>query len=124
MTTALMYMDDSSGIVGDDLHEIMRLYARACAAAPPNPKTLAGWLVKLTFDGPGWPDMRLREFAPALGPAGLAHVANLVDQRRAASNLDNWGQRFAVRHLREQLAELSGDVDRYVAELARNLTHI
>src|SRR3954470_14490864 len=29
MTRALMYMDDSSGIVGDDLHHIMSLYARA-----------------------------------------------------------------------------------------------
>ena len=28
-----MYLDDSSGIVGDDLQEIMRVYARACAAA-------------------------------------------------------------------------------------------
>ena len=123
MTTALMYLDDSSGIIGDDLREIMGLYARACAAAPPNPKTLAGWLVKLTFDGPGWPQVRLREFAPALGPAGLVHVANLVEHRQSAGDLDNGGQRFAVRDLREQLAELSGDVDRYVAELARNLTH-
>ena len=118
-----MYLDDSSGIIGDDLREIMGLYARACAAAPPNPKTLAGWLVKLTFDGPGWPQVRLREFAPALGPAGLVHVANLVEHRQSAGDLDNGGQRFAVRDLREQLAELSGDVDRYVAELARNLTH-
>jgi hypothetical protein len=26
VTTALMYMDDSSGIVGDDLHVLMRAY--------------------------------------------------------------------------------------------------
>lgn len=29
ITRALMYMDDSSGVVGDDLREIMALYARA-----------------------------------------------------------------------------------------------
>jgi hypothetical protein len=44
ITSAQMYMDDSSGIVGDDLHGIMGLYARACAAAPPNPTGLAGQL--------------------------------------------------------------------------------
>jgi hypothetical protein len=57
ITSALMYMDDSSGIVGDDLHGIMGLYARACAAAPPNPTGLARWLVKLQCDGPGWPSI-------------------------------------------------------------------
>ena len=39
MTRALMYLDDSSGIVGDDLKKIMGLYARACAAVPPATST-------------------------------------------------------------------------------------
>src|SRR4051794_34912727 len=60
MTRALMYMDDSSGIVGDDLHHIMSLYARACTAAPPKPAALAKWLVTLACDGPGWPRILLR----------------------------------------------------------------
>lgn len=124
MTTALMYLDDSSGIVGDDLHEIMTLYARACAAAPPNPKTLAGWLVKLECDGPGWPEIRLREFAAALGEAGIAEVARLVEQRAATADPGSWTQTFAVRDLREQVAEVSGDVDRYVAVLAEHLASI
>jgi hypothetical protein len=42
MTIALTYLDDSSGIVGDDLQQTMDLYARACVAAPPDPKRLAG----------------------------------------------------------------------------------
>jgi hypothetical protein len=80
-TNALMNMDDSSGIVGDDLHDIMSLYARACAAAPPNPAGLAGWLVKLQCDGPGWPQIVLRDFAPALGERGVAEVERLVARR-------------------------------------------
>ena len=37
ITSALMDMDDSSGIVGADLHDIMGLSVRACEAAPPEP---------------------------------------------------------------------------------------
>ncbi|MBN1174669.1 MAG: hypothetical protein JXA67_21075, partial [Micromonosporaceae bacterium] len=124
ITTAMTVMDDSSGIVGDDLYQIMGLYARACVAAPPKPKRLAGWLVKLECDGPGWPEIRLREFAPALGPAGIAEVTRLVDQRAATADPGSWMQTFAIRDLREQLAEVSGDVDRHVAVLAQHLESI
>jgi hypothetical protein len=33
ITPALMYMDDSSGVVADDLQQLMGLYARACIAS-------------------------------------------------------------------------------------------
>ena len=122
ITSALMYMDDSSGIVGDDLKDIMGLYARACAAAPPNPAGLARWLVKLQGDGPGWPQIVLRDFAPALGERGVAEVERLVARRAQTADPQSWTGSFAVRDLREQLAELSGDVDRYVAVLAEHLT--
>lgn len=121
MTAALMYMDDSSGIVGDDLREIMNLYARACAAAPPNPRSLAAWLVKLECDGPGWPRIVLRDFAAALGPRGLSEIERLVAERAQTAEPESWTARFAVRDLREQLAEVSGDVDRYVSVLAEHL---
>jgi hypothetical protein len=122
ITSALMYMDDSSGIVGDDLHDIMGLYARACAAAPPNQAGLARWLVKLQCDGPGWPQIVLRDFAPALGERGVAEVERLVARRAQTADPQSWTGSFAVRDLREQLAEVSGDVDRYVAVLAEHLT--
>jgi hypothetical protein len=122
ITNALMNMDDSSGIVGDDLHDIMGLYARACAAAPPNPTGLARWLVKLQCDGPGWPRIALRDFAPALGERGIAEVERLVARRAQTADPESWTGSFAVRDLREQLAEVSGDVDRYVAVLAEHLT--
>ncbi|MBX7266409.1 hypothetical protein KIF24_10475 [Micromonospora sp. Llam7] len=76
--------------------------------------------VKLVCDGPGWPDVVLRDRAPALGPKGLAEAARLVDER-AAAEPDERHQRWAVRYLREQLAEVSGDVDRYVTVLAQDL---
>jgi tetratricopeptide (TPR) repeat protein len=121
MTSALMYLDSSSGVLGNDLAYLMDLYARACRAAPPRPAGLAAWLVKLIFDGPGWPDVVLREWAPALGPKGLDQVARLVDERADVADSGQWHQQWAVRHLREQLAEVSGDVDRHVAVLAEHL---
>ncbi|HEX2809473.1 MAG TPA: hypothetical protein VHN80_25205, partial [Kineosporiaceae bacterium] len=124
MTSALQYLDDSSGVIGDELRAVMALYARACCAAPPPVKTLATWLVALECDGPGWPQVRLADFAPALGEKGLAVVAALVDERIRGLDEDGWHrQEWAVRDLREQLAQLSGDIDRYVAVLAEHLTH-
>jgi hypothetical protein len=119
VTSGLRYLDDSSGAVGDQLRELMALYARACAAAAPPARTLADWLVRVEFDGPGWPDVRLADFAPALGEQGLARVASQVEARAAAAtSSDQW----AVWDLREQLAELSGDVDRFVTVLAEHLS--
>jgi hypothetical protein len=97
ITRALRYMDDSSGIVGDDLHEIMGLYARACAAAPPAPKSLAGWLVRLACNGPGWPRIHLREFAPALGERGITELERLVEQRATTADPRSWAGGYAVR---------------------------
>jgi hypothetical protein len=65
MTTALMYMDDSPGIVGDDLQQVMDLHAGLCRGATRSEKAgrLAGWPVKLECDDPGLatdPAARLR----------------------------------------------------------------
>ncbi|MEV4345804.1 hypothetical protein AB0J83_15135 [Actinoplanes sp. NPDC049596] len=73
----------------------------------------AKWLVDLQCPGPGWPRVRLREFAPALGERGLTEI----EKRVQVADPESWG----VRDLREQLAELSGDPDRYVAVLAEDL---
>ncbi|SIM82176.1 hypothetical protein SAMN04489832_2300 [Micromonospora cremea] len=101
----------------------MDLYAKACAAALPNPVSLAGWLVKLECDGPGWPRVRLADFAPALGKRGIAEVERLIAERARVADPESWTAGFAVRDLREQFAEVSGDVGRYVAVLAEHLTN-
>lgn len=131
VTRALAYLDDSSGVIGQDLRDLMAAYARACRAVPPPPAPLAARLVALVWDGPGWPDVKLADFAPALGPKGLARVGDLVTERvtqrvaeRAAGVApDRWRDQWAAQHLREQLAQLIGDVDHYVGVLAEDLTH-
>jgi len=121
VTAALLYMDDSVGIVGDDLRALTDLYARACRAAPPDPGKLAAWLVSSQLDGPGWPAIDLKEFAEALGQRGLAEVARLTAERAATADPDSWAAGWGIRDLREQLAGVSGDVDAHVAVLAEDL---
>jgi phytoene/squalene synthetase len=44
VTAAMLHMDDSSGIIGGDLRMLTALYARACRAAPPDPRnSRPGW---------------------------------------------------------------------------------
>jgi hypothetical protein len=110
VTAALMYMDDSAGIVGDDLRTLMALYARACRTAPPDAGRLATWLVAMQLDGPGWPAIELKEFAEALGPRGLAEVARLTEERGVTAEPDSWTATWGIKDLREQLAAVSGDI--------------
>ena len=121
VTAALMYMDDSAGIVGDDLRTLMALYARACRAASPDAGRLARWLVSMQLDGPGWPAIELKEFAEALGPRGLAEVARLTEERGVTAEPASWTAQWGIKDLREQLAAVSGDIDAHVAVLAEDL---
>ena len=120
VTAALMYMDDSAGIVGDDLRALMAVYGRACRSTAPDARRLATWLVSMQLDGPGWPAIELKEFAEALGPRGLAEVARLTEERGATAEPDSWTAR-GIKDLREQLAAVSGDIDAHVAVLAEDL---
>ncbi len=121
VTAALMYMDDSAGIVGDDLRTLMALYARACRAVSPDAGRLARWLVSMQLDGPGWPAIELKEWAEALGPRGLAEVARLTEERGVTAEPDSWTAQWGIKDLREQLAAVSGDIDAHVAVLAEDL---
>jgi hypothetical protein len=120
VTAALMYMDDSAGIVGDDLRTLMAFCARACRSAAPDARRLATWLVSMQLDGPGWPAIELKEFAEVLGQHGLAEVARLAEERGVTAEPDSWTAR-GIKDLREQLAAVSCDIDAYVGVLAEDL---
>ncbi|OXM48055.1 hypothetical protein [Amycolatopsis alba] len=112
----LEQIDDSSGEVEDRLDRAVELYARACVARPPDPESLADWILEVEFDGPGRPAIELADFASALGDKGLARIKSTVD-----SVLDEYPsgvKRETAERLREELAEVSGDVDALVAILA------
>ncbi len=107
---------DHTGDLGERLDRAVELYARACAARPPDPEKLAGWIVEVEFDGPGWPVIDLADFASALGERGLKLIKSVVDDVLEASGPGH--RRDVAERLREQLAEVRGDVDELVAILS------
>ena len=60
---------DHTGDLGDRLDRAVELYARACAARPPDPEKLADWILEVEFDGPGWPVDRPRRVRDGAGRA-------------------------------------------------------
>ncbi|WP_354670621.1 DUF6880 family protein [Amycolatopsis solani] len=107
---------DHTGDLGERLDRAVELYARACAARPPDPEKLAAWIVEVEFDGPGWPVIDLADFATALGERGLKLIKTAVDDVLAANVAGH--RREVAERLREQLAEVLGDVDELVAILS------
>ncbi|MEQ0561454.1 hypothetical protein ABJI51_26375 [Amycolatopsis sp. NEAU-NG30] len=107
---------DYTGDLGDRLDRAVELYARACAARPPDPEKLADWILEVEFDGPGRPSIDLADFAAALGEPGLQRIKSTVDDVLAASGPGH--RRDVAERLREQLAEVLGDVDELVAILS------
>ncbi len=107
---------DHAGDLVDRLDRAVELYARACAARPPDPEKLADWILEVEFDGPGRPVIDLAEFATALGKPGLKRIKSTVDDVLAANGPGH--RRDVAERLREQLAEVLGDVDELVAILS------
>jgi uncharacterized Zn finger protein len=76
----------------------------------------------LRLEGPGWPDFELRDYAAALGDKGRAELTRIVEDRAKTTEPDLLDRTpFEIRVLRQQLAEISGDIDHYIAVLAEDL---
>ncbi len=118
VTAALTAVDDAGGRVTVVYRRALSLYARACAAARPNPAKLAEWVFRQRLDGPGWPVVELAEFAEALGEPGMAAYRSLL---REACGSPPEDKVTILRSMREQLATVDGDLDARVDILAENV---
>ncbi|GAB3356193.1 hypothetical protein [Amycolatopsis echigonensis] len=95
------------------LDQAVTLYARACAARPPDPEQLADWVLEAAFSGRA---VAVADFAAALGDAGLARMKSIVDEVLRGKPVE---EKLAIaERLQEEIAEASGDVDGLVAILA------
>jgi hypothetical protein len=123
ITESLLLIEDTSGVVGAACQRALTLYARACTVARPNATKLAGWLFQLQLHSPGWPTVKLSDFAEALGDAGLlAYRTQLADawENRSASEGDI-RPALTLLLMRERLAKLDGDPN--ALEIAERLPH-
>jgi hypothetical protein len=111
ITESLLLIDDTSGVVGAACQRALTLYARGCTAARPNSAKLAGWLFRLQLHSPGWPTVKLSDFADALGDAGMSAYRTLLADAWEARSAAEGDIRPALTLLlmRERLAKLDGD---------------
>jgi hypothetical protein len=119
LAEAMGAVDDPHGTVAGVCRRAVRLYARACTAARPNPAKLAAWLFQLRLGWTTWPTIDIGDFAEPLGEAGMAAYRTLVTD--AWHELDDDADPTVLRAMREQLARTSGDVDALVDVLSDGL---
>lgn len=120
------------GALAVEWRRAVGLYARACAAHPPDPERLADWLLGIEFGGSGLPRIEFADFAEALGRPGLGRLKSTVDSVLAevpAAEADAmpeaaWLRRRTAERLNEQLAEISGDVDALLEILSGQLPRL
>ncbi len=106
--------DDSSGMIGDIVRNLLGAHARACDAGVADPERLAAWILRFRFRDQDYFEADPVRYASALGDRGVAAV------RRAVAAEPDDG--FAARWFLERLAILDGDRDRIVTLLGGDLT--
>ncbi|MCG3134126.1 MAG: hypothetical protein HMLKMBBP_01413 [Planctomycetes bacterium] len=128
---AIGSMDDSSGEMGSILRRLEALHHSACVAARPDPAALArrlhDWRLRTGYDV--FHHFPL-QYADVLGPAGLAVAESLLREawerlpalRPGADSRERWGERYKLQSGMEEFATLSGDTDRLVAVMQKDLS--
>ncbi|MFD8500653.1 SWIM zinc finger domain-containing protein [Amycolatopsis sp. NPDC059657] len=106
LAEAAEVVEDPYGLVDEQTQRAVSLYAELCAVHPPDPKELAGWLLRLDLVV----DFNLLDFAEGLGDAGVAELRRVVEQEWR----DGGTNRRRLLQLREGLATLAGDNDEFV----------
>ena len=104
--------DDSSGSIGERMHEIAHMHARACAAAHPG-KALVKPLFALKCKDE-WGMLPLADYWDALAGDGHAAYGRLIADEletlpQHPREADRYGETFAIRHRAEEYARADGD---------------
>jgi hypothetical protein len=76
----ILRADDSSGIIGGAIHDLLTLHARVAERAKPPAAKLVAWLIKFLFDGnQDFFTIDPVAYATALGPRGIALYRKRLD---------------------------------------------
>ncbi|MEW6048356.1 MAG: DUF6880 family protein [Bacillota bacterium] len=128
---ALEYVDDSDGVLGDELDRLQRIHHTACMIARPDPVQLARRLFEGAMRGGGYTAFGSpKAYADVLGEAGLEEYQRLArvqwEQVPALGPGDKdvagFPDRYRLVTVMEELAELSGDIEALVAVKRRDLS--
>jgi uncharacterized Zn finger protein len=121
-------VDDSSGRLSDIKARICGLHHEACVAAQPDPVALAERLFEWELHS-DWETFfgAAESYADVLGAAGLAVYRRRAEEAWARTPALEPGQehdfgRFAITHIMETLARVSGDLDMLIAVEAHDLS--
>ena len=104
------------------------LHHRACEKARPDPETLAAWLFEK--DTESWCSFGAAAYAELLGPAGLAAYRRAAEAAWASlaalgpgeQDAEGSSRRYCITEIMEELADLSGDLEQWVAVKSRDLS--
>ncbi len=129
---ALHHVDDSDGLVGDQLRRLQAIHLAACKTARPDPVKLAARLLRWELSA-DWDVFSgaAETYADVLGRAGLAEYRRLAEAELSKQPVsisvrrDSYGfdpDAFAITHAMRSVARALGDVDLEVATIARDLT--
>jgi uncharacterized Zn finger protein len=122
-------IDDSDGHIAPLAERIERLHLRACERARPDPEALAEKLLRRQLEAEIQPALDpLDDYAKVLGERGVTRYEELAAEEwavipRVGPGEDSgYGRNFRVRRVMEALARRSGDPDRVVEVLRRDLS--
>jgi hypothetical protein len=133
LVKVILHADDSDGTIGALASDVLEQHRLACAAGVAEPRALAKWMVRFTFEDQDFFTIDPVAYVDALGDAGLAvyrqEVANRSDSAsaptsRSAALRDLYGEfpSFAARYAAERLAVIDRDVGRLVELLGGDLS--
>ena len=125
--------DDSHGMIGDLARRVLELHREATAAGVADPRKLARWMVRFSFDDQDFFEVDPVAYQDALGEMGLAvyrrEVAKRSEEIAAADDrspsLGGFGggiRSYAAEYAAERLAIIDRDVDRLVDLLGGDLS--
>lgn len=128
---ALEQIDDSDGEVSGTVEALGDLHLKACAMALPEPIGLAEGLFRLTITLPfNVCSFDVVTYRDVLGTEGLRRYRELAEAEwnkikprdGKDGRDDDYGKRYRITRVMEQIAEVNGDIEELVGIKARDLS--
>ncbi|MDO3648583.1 hypothetical protein [Nocardia mangyaensis] len=112
--------DDSSGVMGSAIRDLLDIHARSAAVARVQVSKLVSWMIAFQFEGEvDYFELDPVAYTGALGEDGMASYRDRIRQLEADLGPGS-ARRFFVEWNLRRLAVVAGDVDAIIATHARD----